>query len=157
MISIGLDISTYVGIAKVAENEFVGKALYFKEQTGLRRAELLAQEVSRVLTNWHPDVVVIEAYAYGNHNSLVTLVEIGTIVRYHLYKIGINWWEVPPTVLKKATCGRGNASKDDMACSVKKLWGYSSPSDDVIDAFALAKMGLLISDGIEFKGVYRGY
>jgi Holliday junction resolvasome RuvABC endonuclease subunit len=41
------------------------------------------------------------------------------------------------------TTGKGNATKDQMALSVKQRWAYASPSHDIVDAFALAQMAQL--------------
>lgn len=142
MVTVGIDISTYVGICKLDGAESVSKTINFKGKTGFNRLQLIAQEVERTFDIWKPvsESVAIEHYAFGNRNSLVLLVEIGTIIRYVLHRRHIKWWEVPPTTLKKWLTGKGNAKKPDMALAVKNRWGYSSPSDDVIDAFALAQM-----------------
>lgn len=156
MTLMGLDVSTYVGMARV-DSEITGKLVHFKGKDGFERLQLIAQEVGRTLDAWKPELVVIEAYAFGNKNSLVTLVECGTIVRVELFKRRLRWIEVPPTVLKKWTTGSGVAKKPQMAASVKTRWGYASPSDDIIDAVALAKMaeelgetGLLTLKGVKY-------
>jgi len=71
-----------------------------------------------------------------------------------LYRMGWVWMEVPVTVLKKWTAGKGNAKKDQMALAVKQRWGYESHSDDIIDAYALARMGQLGVEGmLKISGV----
>jgi crossover junction endodeoxyribonuclease RuvC len=92
---------------------------------------------------WKPDLAVVEGFAYHNHNTLATLVECGTIFRRSLFKAGIPWMEVSPTTLKKWTTGNGAASKDLMAGRVYERWSYRSPSNDIVDAYALAQMGQL--------------
>ena len=88
MVIVGIDPSTYTGLVRLEDGEGVGKTVNFPKTDGWRRLQLIADEIDRILANWKPDVVVIEGYAYGNHNSLVTLVEIGTIIRSVLHGRG---------------------------------------------------------------------
>lgn len=156
----GIDPSTWTGIVKIEGDEYVGKLVNFPQLKGYRRLHALGDELDRTLDIWQPDIVVIEHYAYGNANTLVTLVEIGSILRDRLYRKNINWWEVPPTVLKKWVTGKGNAKKEAVAVAVKEKWGYASPSDDIVDAFALAKLGEHIGrNGVtpDLRGVHQAY
>lgn len=138
----GLDISTKTGLACVENGETVGsKLIRFPDAKGFDRVQLIARSVKNVIQEWNPGLVVIEGYGYGNVNTLVDLVEIGTGIRLGLKELGMTWWLVPPTVLKKFTTGVGNAKKPQMAASVKERWGFESKSDDVIDAYALARLG----------------
>ena len=138
---LGLDISTYVGLAKITGDGIVGKCVNFPNQRGWPRLQSIADEVSRVLDVWKPDNAVIEAYAIYRVSSVVAVVSVGTVVRKLLYDRRIPWVEVPPTTLKKFATGKGNAQKNDMAAAAKAKLGYNSPSDDIIDAVWLAKLG----------------
>lgn len=122
-------------------DDTIGKVVNFKTLRGLERAQSIAKEVRRSLEVWVPDLVVVEGYAFANKSSLVTLVEIGTAVKLQVLELKIPLVSCPPTVLKKWVTGKGNATKDEMAQSVFTRWGIKSPSDDVIDALALAKFG----------------
>jgi Holliday junction resolvasome RuvABC endonuclease subunit len=141
MKTLGLDISTYVGMAVVGDGQDRGKCVHFPKLKGFSRLQSIALEVSRVVEVWKPDFVIIEGYAYGNKGSLVTLVECGTVVRNVIFSKKLAWVEVPPSVLKKWTTGKGCATKESMAEAVRTRWGYQSPSDDIVDAYALAQMG----------------
>jgi crossover junction endodeoxyribonuclease RuvC len=157
MRSVGLDIASCTGMALVdADGEGRGKTIHLPRERGFLRLQLVAQEVSRTLETWEPDVVILEGYAYcRNISSFVTLVELGTVVRQVLYQQMRPWFEVPPTTLKKWVTGKGNAKKDQMAASVKARWDYVSGSDDIIDAFALAQMGQLGPDALlKIPGVF---
>jgi Holliday junction resolvasome RuvABC endonuclease subunit len=138
---LGLDISTYVGMALVGEGEDRGKCIHFAGLKGFKRLAAIKSQLEMVLDVWAPDYAVIEGFGFKNKFTLVTLVEVGTIVRDVLHRRGIPWYEVPPTTLKMWTTGKGNAKKPDMAAAAKKRWGYESPSDDIVDAFSLGKMG----------------
>lgn len=160
MTTVGLDIATCTGMARVNEDgEIIGKTASLpKERRSYRKLQLIARDVARTLGVWHPDFVVIEGYAFTrNVHSFVVSVEFGTLIRIALLEAGIPWCEVPPTTLKKWTTGKGNAKKDQMAVSVKARWGYESPSHDVVDAVALAQMAQLGIDGVlALPGAFLG-
>lgn len=142
---LGIDPSTYTGMVfldnQPSEKE-ICRLVNFPNSKGFGRLQLIAQGVGSLLEQYPPDKVYIEGYAFGNHTSLVTLVEIGTIIRAELFNRKIQWEDVPPTALKKWTTQKGNATKALMAEVVKARWGFTSSSDDVIDAYALARYGL---------------
>ena len=126
-----------------------GKTIELPNQRGFLRLQLIALEVERTLLVWQPHVVVVEGYAYcRNISSFVVLVEVGTMIRSVLHKLKLPWYEVSPTTLKKWITGRGNATKDQMALAVVRRWNFTSPSDDIVDAFSLAQMGQLGEDDL---------
>ena len=144
MKTVGLDCATCTGMALVGDEEDRGKTIQVPEERGFLRLQLIAEDISRTLQIWQPDLVAVEGYAYvRNVSSFVRLVEVGTVVRHVLYTLQLPWMEVPPTVLKKWVTGKGNATKDHMAYAVKERWGYRSHSHDIIDAFALAQIAQL--------------
>jgi crossover junction endodeoxyribonuclease RuvC len=143
-----------------APTEIVGKCVNFQKYSGWERLQLIAAEVERIVSVWNPDVIWVEGYAIYRVSSVVTVVSCGTVVRQVLYQQGRRWNEVPPTSLKKWCTGKGNAKKDDMAKAVHTRWGYKSPSDDIIDAVALAQLGVSYATQApppEVKGVSDGW
>lgn len=150
----GIDAASCTGMALIGEDEDRGKTIRVQDVTGYSRLHLIAEEISRTLLIWTPELVAIEGYAYcRNIASFVLLVEIGTTIRQVLHRLHIPWVEVPPSVLKKWTTGKGNATKDQMALAVKQRWGYTSVSHDIVDAFALAQMAQLGAALKSIKGV----
>jgi Holliday junction resolvasome RuvABC endonuclease subunit len=145
MITMGFDTSTWVGLAMSdGVDDFRGKGIHMEGFTGWERVQLIATNVRDTIENWHPDLGVIEDYALGmikSPDTIILLVAIGTLVRSMMADYGLPWVEVRPSTLKKWTTGKGNAKKPDMAIAVKQKWGFNSPSDDIVDAFALAQMG----------------
>lgn len=158
MRSCGLDIASCTGLALVGEGEDRGKTIQIPNQKGFQKLQLIATEVGRVVSVWKPDLVVIERYAFcRNVDSLIRLVEIGTLIRSMLYEQKVPWVEVPPTVLKKETTGRGNADKTAMSEAVLARWGFKSSSHDIVDAYALAQMGQKgLENLLKIKGVFAG-
>ena len=159
MPTVGLDCATCTGMALVGENEDRGKTIEIPKGRGFLRLQLIAKQVAETLHVWEPEFAAVEGYAYvRNVGSFRTLVEVGTVVRMTLHELSLPWVEVPPTVLKKWTTGKGNADKADMAFAVNARWGYHSPSHDIVDAFALAQMAQLgWAEVLEIKGVTVGW
>jgi Holliday junction resolvasome RuvABC endonuclease subunit len=155
----GIDAATCTGIALAGDGEDRGKTIEVPKLRGFLRLQLIAAEVTKTLMVWQPDFVAIERYAFvRNPSSFITLVEVGTVIRVALRQMNISWVEVPPTVLKKWTTGKGNAKKEDMARSVKERWGFSSHSHDIVDAIALAQMAQMgWREVLEVKGVEVGW
>ena len=125
----------------------------FKAPKDLRGAERCDWHLGK-MTDFVPArgvaMVVIEGYGFSSHR-IVPQVEVGAVLRWFMWS---NWpdcriVEVPPTVLKKFATGRGNASKPEVAVGVWKRYEFEHKSDDVVDAFVLAMMGLAFW-GIEF-------
>lgn len=136
----------------------MGKVVNFPDSKGFERLQLIAQEVERTLRIWSPEFVLIEGYAIGHKSSVVKVIECGTVVRKVVYDLKIPWMEVRPTSLKLWTTGSGAAKKPDMARKVEERWGYKSHSDDIIDAYALARMAQLsASTLLSIKGVSVGF
>ena len=159
MVSVGLDISTCTGLAVIGNGLEMGKAIEFPKMRGMARLQYIQQETYRVLNNWKPDLAVVEMYAHHhNVSSFIKVVECGTVIRQVLHTLQIPWVTVPTTSLKMWTTGYGAGKKERMALSVKERWGFSSPSDDIVDAYALAQMGQLGLDAIlSIKGVALGH
>lgn len=152
---LGVDPATHTGVVRIEGHESIGKCINFPNQKGWERLQSIAIAFNRTLDIWKPDVIVIEHYAYANRFSLVDLVEIGTVIRLCLHARDMEWWECPPTSLKKWVTGKGNAKKEDMAHHVFERWQYKSPSDDITDAYALAMLGKAVLSGEQIKGVFK--
>jgi Holliday junction resolvasome RuvABC endonuclease subunit len=143
---VGIDPSTYTGMVCLSEGMPDPHLVHFAKAKGMPRIMMIAQRVGELLDEWQPDGVCIEGYAYGNVNTLVTLVEVGTVIRVELYKRNILWTEVAPPVLKKWVTGKGNATKADMGAAVRAKWDFYSKNDDVVDAYALARMAQRLAE-----------
>ncbi len=153
----GIDASTYIGMVQLGEP--VKKILvHFPDQWGYSRLQSIATAICGVLDEWKPEVVIIEAYGLANKFNLVEMVEIGTLIRRELMARKIPWYNCTPKSLKLFAAGSGNADKPRMAEAVKARWNFESQYDDVVDAYALAKMGehvALNGPDDTFKGLTR--
>ena len=112
----------------------------------MERLRVFHQVITSLLLKYQPQVVVVEGYGYANPWTLATLVEFGTVLRAAVYKqAGITMVEVAPAQLKKFVLGKGVGKKDQVRLGVYKKWGFESKSDNVVDAYALARIGLCIA------------
>lgn len=150
---LGVDPSTHTGIcalerAKTMEVPRIWAAYEVPKPDGkgLPRARLIASAVESAAVKHNPNVVMIEGYAFANRDSLAMMVEIGTLIRDRLWKSGFQWVDVAPTQLKKFVLGKGAGKKDQMRLGVYKRWGFEHESDNVVDAYGLAAIGLALME-----------
>lgn len=159
MLVMGCDPSTKTGLVMYdGETTETGKVITFPKLIGWQRLMALEAEMEWMLINFRPDRVVYERYFIGNVKSAVLLGQISTIYHRLFYQHNLTVYGVPAASLKQWTTGSGAAKKEDMAQSIAKNWGYKSPSDDILDAYALARMGHLEhNELLSIKGVtYQG-
>lgn len=143
--SMGLDLSTRAGLVVLQLGStvpLVAREIEFKKLTGMNRCAAIAKEIQVELERHQPDRVVLEGYGYANANSLVTLCEIGTVVRYFLWQEDFAFEDVAPNKLKKFVTGSGCAGKDLVMMNIFKRWGYEAKTNNIADAYGLAAYGL---------------
>jgi len=91
------------------------------------------------------DVVVIEGYSYGSQGrAIVSIGELGGVLRVELYRAEIPVLEVPPSTLKKYATGKGNAPKDAVLAAAIRRLEYGGHSSDEADALWLLEIGRAI-------------
>lgn len=155
----GIDPSTYTALVLLFEEpqgvEQVKKILVnHPDKKGYDRLQLIAKSVENIIEEWNPDVVFIEGYAMNAKFNIIQMVEIGTVIRRAIYARHLPCYEIAPTTLKKFITGKGNAKKPDMAAAVEAKYGFTNKSDDIIDAYAVAKMGqTVLSTELVIQGV----
>lgn len=146
---IGLDISlTSTGISVISPSgKFVGSEVVTTDRDGynsrMDRINYIIEKIYSVLNSYKNKYVVIEHYAFGKYDSAYTLAELGGAIRYTLYKDGIEFLEVVPTVLKKFFTGSGNAKKEDIKAWIYKRYNveFMDKTNDEADAFVCAVYG----------------
>lgn len=141
---LGIDPSTHMGVSVV---ESGGKVLYtdevvFKKLDGFERIQKLCGKVIELKEEFNPDLIVIESMFVGHVSSAITVIQIGSFIRFFLWQEGILYLDVPPTVLKKWVVGSGTAKKEQVMMAVLKRWGYESKTNNIADAVGLGMFGL---------------
>lgn len=97
--------------------------------------------------------IVLEGYGFTRVQNIQSLFEIGTLIRYKLWKYGWKYIEVPPTSLKKFVTGKGNMKKEMMLKEVYKRWNIDCDTNDEADAVGLAHFGMALDGHIEMPKV----
>jgi len=88
------------------------------------------------------DFVVIENNAFNAMGSAKSkLAELNGIVKFWLWRRGIQYVLVAPTTLKKFILGAGKGEKSFIIREVFKAYGLDAGTDDEADACVLAHIG----------------
>lgn len=109
--------------------------------TGMRRLDAASEKIYS-LHGWHlPDLVVLEGYSFASKGrAVVSIGELGGVIRLALHHIGVAWVEVPPSNLKKWATGKGNAGKEEVLAAAIRRLDYQGHSHDEADALWLLHM-----------------
>lgn len=147
---VGLDVSTCTGCVVMDDKGAVIEAeeWEFPKLRGMERVWKFYDRATKLIADHLPGTVVIEGYGYAgpSPHTLVTLVEIGTAIRMVLDQAAdCKVVEVAPTALKKFVTGSGNAKKDSMMLEIYKRWGFDTKSNNISDAYGLARIGVALS------------
>lgn len=143
---LAIDPSTKCGLAVVDSGKKVvnTEEVEFKKLTGFPRVQAIVGRVMELKEEYKPDLIVIEDMFVGHASSAITIIQIGSLLRYFLWQEGIKYIDIPPTVLKKFVVGSGNAKKEQMMMAVLKHWGHESSTNNTADAVGLGMVGLCI-------------
>lgn len=108
---------------------------------GMARLNWIATTVEGLAQS--ADVVVMEGYSYASKGrSILSIAELGGVIRWMIWVMGTPYTEVAPGTLKKFATGSGNAGKDEMlAASIRRL-GYEGHDNNEADALWLLQMAL---------------
>ena len=141
---IGVDLSlTATGIASPTDT-VVAKS----NRTGVARLYDLSEAViaASMPTMNYLTHVIIEGYSMGaqrgSQGVAQLLGELGGVVRFRLWDLGIPFSDVPPSTLKKFATGKGNAGKPDMLDASRKAGYEGSNDNNAVDAWWLRQFGL---------------
>ncbi len=108
-----------------------------KKLTVIERGIIIAQRIAQIVQARDPDRIVIEDYGFASQ-SLAPQAEVKGIVLAVLHQMGRKWVLVSPNALKKFAGGK---QKEDVRLEVYKRWGFEHASNDVVDAYVLARIG----------------
>lgn len=147
---VGLDVSaTSTGIVVLSGNP-AASVLLAETVTvpgrGIERAAGVADVVFD-LVDRRGAKAAVEGYAHGGP-GLAVLVEVGALVRDRLRAAGVPWDDVAPSRLKKFVLGSGKGDKGQVRLAAFKRWGFEHDSDDVVDAYVLARIARAL-DGLD--------
>lgn len=141
---IGIDQSlTSTGIA-VGDDTFT----IVSKLKGVERLDDIVTQIMDVVRPLAKPHVYIEGYSFSSRNSHAhALGELGGCIRLELWRDGVPFTEIPPTVRAKFATGRGNSSKNEVVSSVSARTGIvwsGKGADDKCDAWILQEIGLYL-------------
>ena len=105
-----------------------------------QRVAILAEAVEAFVTTYKPALIMIEGYAYAAKGNVVKMAELGGVVRYVLDKHA-QIIDVSPATLKKFVCTGKDRKKENVLLDAYKRWGETFDSNDLCDAYVLARIG----------------
>jgi Holliday junction resolvasome RuvABC endonuclease subunit len=85
--------------------------------TVIERAAVAAANLCRWIQTFGVSRVTIEDYAYGAAGRVFHLGENGGVLKYELWKMGVQVDVISPSAAKKHGTGKGNAQKDKMTAA----------------------------------------
>lgn len=154
---LGIDPSlTSSGWACRVDGEIARGVIDTGKLRGPRRLDYAANQLEKLLDRFQPDLIAYEDYAMGGSPAtgrVFDIGELGGVFKRMLWVRGIDVLLVPPTVLKKALSGKGNAgwargkkasTKDKKQPIVDGLFtnfGISVQQYDEADAIGLMLLG----------------
>ena len=95
------------------------------------------------LINMHKETdikVCIEGPSFASKGAyILQMGALNFFIRYWLRTEGVNYKVISPGELKKFVTGKGNCKKDLILLKVFKKWGIEFDSNDLADAYSLAR------------------
>jgi crossover junction endodeoxyribonuclease RuvC len=147
---VGIDPSTKTGIVLLDD---VGEVVHSSELTSkIKEDPKRFMDLTEKIINHLPGssdrfCICIEGFSYGSKGAGVsTQYGIGWLIRAELIRNGYTYHEVAPGALKKFATGKGNTKKDEMVLPIYKKWHFEHSSDNVRDAYVLARIAKALHD-----------
>lgn len=80
---------------------------------------------NKKLIKWKNVYIAIEGYSYGSNQSLIfNIAENTALLKYELWKSGLDFKIYQPTSVKKFITGKGNAKKEDVYKSICEILNF---------------------------------
>ena len=123
--------------------------------TSYERYDNISKWALSIVATFGIDTVYIEDYSFGSTGRIFNIAENTGILKYNLWKQGVEIYTIPPTVVKMMATGKGNANKEQMQLSfieetkvdIKQMLSLTekqwNPSSDIIDSYYICKFGSL--------------
>lgn len=137
----GLDASlTSTGVCYRAGAEELVLTLKTKDK-GPLRLRFLRNAVRQLVQEQGVTLVIYEGYSMRSKGKVFNIGELGGVLQVELWEQGVDVLVVPPTTLKQAATGKGNADKPAMLAAAQETFGVTITQDDEVDAFWLMMFG----------------
>ena len=146
---LGLDASsTMIGFCLLQNNRVLSHGeIKLPAANIAARCEAAQRELILLLDACPCDAVAIEAVVWRFPNSTIpqSFVHGAILAMCHLHDIA--WLEIEPAKAKRALCGRGNGSKEDMQLMAADYGVYGEHASDSLGV-ALAAVGRVVVEAV---------
>lgn len=122
--------------------EILSQTLIRVQSKGAQRLVDIESGFDQIIRPYEDITIFVEGYAYGAKYQRESLAELGGVMRRYFCLNNLDFWVIPPRSLKFYVTGAGKATKNYMKKCTKERWGVPFKSDDVCDAYGLARLGL---------------
>lgn len=121
------------------------------KEMGIQRFDELDVEIMTIAGL--AEYVFVEGFSFASRGrGMLQLAGLGYIIRLHLARAGVPFFEVPPATLKKYVTSKGNSPKNVMLEQCYRKFSKGSEelkNDNEVDAYCLARFG---RDFLAWKG-----
>ena len=145
---VGLDLSlTATGWSTYnTESKVLNSGVTSTKLKGMDRLNEIVTSLENLVTDsWKDPIdnceVYIENYGFASKGRVVYQGELGGIVRYMLWKHGVKYHDIPPTIAKKVLTGKGNCEKSLILKELYKKYKIDVDDDNIADACNLVIIG----------------
>ena len=110
-----------------------------------RRIMLIGTRVEEFIKPYLNKIYVcyIEEISFGSSGEAsAQLAALNYFIRINMYYLKVNFYTISPGQLKKYITGNGQAKKNLMLKEVFKRWNVDFNSDNIADAYSLARYAL---------------
>lgn len=148
MLYIGIDASyTSTGFIMLDEDGEIKEKITFafnkKDLDTEGRLQLVKDMLIDPIINLHHDEsikVCIEGPSFNSKGQyILQMGALNFFIRYFMRLEGVDYKVLTPSELKKYVTGKGNSKKDLILLKVYKKWGVEFKSNDLADAYGLAR------------------
>lgn len=148
----------------VLQRGITSKPLGSDVKSRMERVRQITMTLLEILNKYRPDVVTIETYAMHSKGQLAFMAELGCMLRYVIVDGGVTLYEVAPSTLKKWVTGSGKSiknadgttdSKTATIVTLTRRYDLNFASNDIYDAYALARMAFQIAGHEKPEFVYQ--
>ena len=110
---------------------------------GVRRLAWIRDQVLSLLRDDPGSLVVLEGYSFASRGrAVISIGELGGVVRLAMHDEGFVVVDVPPSSLKKFSTGTGNAPKEAVLAAAIRRLGYGGHDHNEADALWLRQMAV---------------
>lgn len=112
---------------------------------GVRRLDYVWLSISNYISQYKPEFIVLEDYAFSAHGSIPNLGELSGVVKYQLFKSNVPFFIISSTAIKKFVTGKGNSPKEAIMPAIYRKYKIEPKNSDEAVAIGLAKIAYAAS------------